>query len=546
MTIEEFGKTIKAKYPQYNDLPDADLGQRMLAKYPQYKDLVKGPPASPKADAFLAGHPVLKGISDFVGTTNLGKGIAQGIFLKFTPEGKNLLKLMGQGQVKQEEIEDIIGKAPTTKQIIGSALQTGLTALSAGSLPGAKIGKIPGLTKGVPFASTVSSALGGTGKVAQTAAKMAAGGSLGYGFDVANNLQTGKPTFKPGLGTGIGTSIPFASALIGNLTKKTVGVTSGVGKNVIQQALDDPNAVSKAASQYAKSPETKTELVEKAKMAIGDFLNSRNDTFGSAINSMKSAQPLYKEAVVNSFEKNVNRFRGQIKDGALVFGDTSLSKSDQNNLREAWDVISKWKDNTPKGFDTLRQAIGNLIDDFKVAGNTRANVILGQTKKELTEYISKNVSGYSDVLAKYGADSQVAREIFKELGLSANAKPSTQLNGVLRLFRKDKNVLRNLETALGKEQANKFLSEIAGAILSEWVPSGKVGNATRVLLGSGAVGSGLLAGNPSALTAAAAGAAMSSPRIVGKAATTIGKAAQSGITTGAGRIITSGASRTNP
>lgn len=39
-SLEQFGATIKAKYPQYNDIPNKELGAKMLAKYPQYKDMV--------------------------------------------------------------------------------------------------------------------------------------------------------------------------------------------------------------------------------------------------------------------------------------------------------------------------------------------------------------------------------------------------------------------------------------------------------------------------------------------------------------------------
>lgn len=48
MTIEQFGQTIKQKYPQYADLSDADLGQKMLGKYPQYSDLVQARPDKEK------------------------------------------------------------------------------------------------------------------------------------------------------------------------------------------------------------------------------------------------------------------------------------------------------------------------------------------------------------------------------------------------------------------------------------------------------------------------------------------------------------------
>ncbi|MFZ3074069.1 MAG: hypothetical protein WA093_03000 [Minisyncoccales bacterium] len=40
MTIDQFGQAIKRKYPQYRDIPDAELGKKMLAKYPQYSDMV--------------------------------------------------------------------------------------------------------------------------------------------------------------------------------------------------------------------------------------------------------------------------------------------------------------------------------------------------------------------------------------------------------------------------------------------------------------------------------------------------------------------------
>lgn len=49
LTVEEFAKSIKTKYPQYAKIPDAELTQRIIAKYPQYKDKIKaGSSAKPK------------------------------------------------------------------------------------------------------------------------------------------------------------------------------------------------------------------------------------------------------------------------------------------------------------------------------------------------------------------------------------------------------------------------------------------------------------------------------------------------------------------
>lgn len=39
-SIEEFGKKLKEKYPQYNAIDDRELGLKMLEKHPEYKDRV--------------------------------------------------------------------------------------------------------------------------------------------------------------------------------------------------------------------------------------------------------------------------------------------------------------------------------------------------------------------------------------------------------------------------------------------------------------------------------------------------------------------------
>lgn len=43
MKIDEFGRSIKAKYPEYKDVDDTVLGQKMLAKYPEYKSKIDTP-----------------------------------------------------------------------------------------------------------------------------------------------------------------------------------------------------------------------------------------------------------------------------------------------------------------------------------------------------------------------------------------------------------------------------------------------------------------------------------------------------------------------
>ena len=52
MTIEEFGKTIKEKYPQYGDKSDLEIGEAMLRKYPTYQSKITGVSVSKKETPF--------------------------------------------------------------------------------------------------------------------------------------------------------------------------------------------------------------------------------------------------------------------------------------------------------------------------------------------------------------------------------------------------------------------------------------------------------------------------------------------------------------
>ena len=59
VTVEEFARRIKEKYPQYIDVDDLELTQKIIDKYPQYKDTVSfEPPAVKKKDAAIPSAPL--------------------------------------------------------------------------------------------------------------------------------------------------------------------------------------------------------------------------------------------------------------------------------------------------------------------------------------------------------------------------------------------------------------------------------------------------------------------------------------------------------
>lgn len=93
-TLEQFGQTIKAKYPQYNDIPDAELGQKILDKYPQYKDMVTpatiGGPTQPTMGDIRAGKAeILPGTK---AKTQSAKDFAVGAWKGLGRSAVNLVK----------------------------------------------------------------------------------------------------------------------------------------------------------------------------------------------------------------------------------------------------------------------------------------------------------------------------------------------------------------------------------------------------------------------------------------------------------------------
>lgn len=439
----------------------------------------------------------------------------------------------------------------TTNQALGEVAGVGLDVLSAGSYgaaaKGAKTGQL--LTKSKIAAKIASKA--GLGVVKKQAAKIplaqkvAEGAVLGYGADVSSNMRSGDSSVKPGIGTTLGVGIPFASALIGGLTKRIAGFTTGSGKDVIQRAIDNPDAVDEAVKKFAKSPESQQDLVDVAKDSVVEYLQKRSEEYGNELSKLKLSKPVKKEAIVKDFIKEVKVFGGRLDDeGELFFESSKLTKTDRNNLLSVWDDIRQWKNVTPQGLDDLRQNIGNYISEFKAGGNTRADVILGNVKSSLTKYIDDAAPGYKKILQDYGQKTEIARNLLSELSQSGKAKPSTQLRQILNIFKKDPQVLKNLQEVMGEKNAKKLLNEIAGAILTGWTPEGKVQNWFRLISEGGAGVAAFAAGGVApGLATLATGAALASPRIVGKAATATGKVVRSGATTAARR---SAIKATNP
>ena len=154
MNIEEFGKTIKQKHPQYNDLSDKDLGEKMLAKYPQYKDMVDSfsvsEPEKPSL-AYRAGKAIAP-LGETIGRT-AGIKYAQKLQKPLEENQKvlfeNVMKKLKDPNISKERKQfyvdklkeinpDLVSQIPelketmekSTRQVAGEAAITGLNVFS--------------------------------------------------------------------------------------------------------------------------------------------------------------------------------------------------------------------------------------------------------------------------------------------------------------------------------------------------------------------------------------------------------------------------------
>jgi hypothetical protein len=225
-TLEQFGQTIKQKYPQYNDMSDNELGQKMLAKYPQYQDMV----SLQKPDSLLTsilkdpiktllvkpavrtGQAIGAGLVNTFGTPQMKANLPGALSKDVSFMGMNIPAVKGFG-------------AGGGKQIAGETLETAAYLAPYGTMA-------RGATTGLKALGVGKKLAGGLGKVAT-------GASVGYGFDVGSKLEQGKVDLTPGLATAIGGGIPTLAPVtkgVSRIVGESLGTLTGTGFGAIKEA----------------------------------------------------------------------------------------------------------------------------------------------------------------------------------------------------------------------------------------------------------------------------------------------------------------------
>lgn len=474
----------------------------------------------------------------------------------------------------------------SNKEVAGAALGTALDVGLAGSFgsKGAETGKL--LTKSPAIAGVAEKAgIATTQPVAKTIEEIAAesakktatqsavnvakdvtkGAATGYGYDVAGNAQANKDNvFKPGLGTAVGAGIPLAAEAVKGLgyiakevAKHASSTLSGVPKDAIEHAFQNPEAVQSAMRKAAEDPDNSAQkILSNAQEAMDTLKKARSDAYQQGLEKLqnetsytKNGQLYVKRALTDAEAKgmkgyvpgtkigvptNLNTsgikkvFTSTLKDfgaegggkGGIDFTNVAIDDAHISKLEKLQQRIYNWTDSTPTGINRLRQ----VVDSYKLGGinlgssEKKFNSIIGDLRTNLAGYVGEKVPQVAEMNSKYAAESSVIDNITAQLKLNTK-DPNTALRKLLNVFNPKSTVYRPIVEQLGEKGAKDLMSDIAGLTMAKWTPEG------LAKYFGGAEGLAALL-HPAALPELAPVMAASSPRVVGEVTTGLGKIAQ--------------------
>lgn len=325
-------------------------------------------------------------------------------------------------------------------------------------------------------------------------------------------------------GAAVGGAIPLVGPVVkagAAAAKEALGATTGVGGKAISQAFEAGRQGGKAADDFASAM--------RGGQAMDDVLAGAR----ANVDAMRqSKQAAYRSGMVDvSKDKTVlslDGIRKAVADAAdsLSFNGVAKDPRAARAVDEARKEVQRWaikpadQFHTPEGLDALKQRIGSIIESLPMEQrNARRAVqsVYDSVKSEIT----KQAPGYAKVMDDYSKASQLITEVEKSLLGGQKATADASMRKLQSLMRNNVNTSYGHRDELAQlmigQGGNDIMPSLAGQSMNSWVPRG-IQRAT-------AGGGGATLAALGQLPAAAALAAVSSPRLVGESAYLMGRAA---------------------
>lgn len=386
-----------------------------------------------------------------------------------------------------------------------------------GGLAAKGLGLVPGVAKVAPnMLAAIRSGGFSAGNAVGTPALVArmAGGAITGGASAGLvNPEEAKT------GAIVGGALPVVGMLAKGgvqATKNALGLSTGVGTRPLEEAYKAGKAGGKTAETFLKN------MRPNGNTQIDDVLAAAKDNL-AVMNAAKQAE--YRSGMVDiKNDKTILDLAGV--DGAIKKSMDMVSFKGQVKNAKAADVVQKisdevqaWKNldpveyHTPEGLDALKQKVAGIVEEIPLEQKTSRKVA-AQIRDSIKDEISKQAPTYEKVMKDYHEASKIVEELQKTFSLNPKASADTAMRKLQSLMRNNvsTNYGQRLKLAQELEQAggNEFMPALAGQALNEWTPRG--------IQRAAVMPGGLAAFSFGGVPAAAATAALSSPRLIGEAA----------------------------
>lgn len=434
MTIQEFGRTIKAKHPQYSDLSDEELGNRMLAKYPEYQDMIskksswKDLPGNILPSAGKMVGDIYQAFSNPIDTAKGLGNIALGTAEKLIP-GE-------QGQEKYANavgqfFKDRYGSVDNLKQTVindpvGFASDLA-TVMTAGGAIASKVGTVSKLSKLAEVGKTVSN----VGKAIEPISAITKGaGSL------LNKATAGKTLapFASRVDTGVmetaarqGVELPASSLSKSNVVKmlETIGGRGIFGDKISVQLekaaskMDD--IANKAVDTISADKDLSSigvNIVKSLEKYKENYIKMKNQLFSEAkiplITQMDMSKSIDTLDNIIATEKNASKTLGRPTPELIFYKNLRKGLESKPTARQIDATINKLNQKANNFMDpistgdkaSLKKVIATMDDDFvaslervnpEVAAKIRtANDFYKQGLKKLDTEYAKKIFAFKD------------------------------------------------------------------------------------------------------------------------------------------------------
>lgn len=528
-SLEQFGATIKAKYPQYNDIPNKELGAKMLAKYPQYKDMVssdvysapenratkignlqmaagKAQEESKKANSLGAYAGAVGGAlaSSEVGLgQSLQKifGNQQGKFSQaegalsssLVSAAKKIREMEAQGKdttkLKQLYNENArqLGQAtmdlnqesalPSAGQVAGQLGGTALDLLSAGTYgaatQGMKAGQLAGRSTVLQKIGTVSPVLSQIGQVSAKTpglfTKVGAGKvAIGGGIGYVSDVTQGLEGNRGENRTGAGAFIPGLGTAIGAGIPALAGAVQS-GKN-IGSKLGSPQNKLDFALELTQPPLTqsqKAEAIAKGRLKDPSLFGEGKLAPTTRENQVaESVQDLVKKQPVS---KNVQAIQEKITQDNLGIRNMIADRKVPFNTKQLVTELQKGKEDLRlvfAGDKTAERTYSAVVDEFLKHLKGKDTLGLFDARQSFDQ-----VPAIKKLLQNDKLGENVRKEIVLQVRKAANQYIANQLpknSPYLAFMRKESLMLEALGN-IGKNNAN-LIGKNQLQLLAERVP----------------------------------------------------------------------------